>query len=182
VPVESTDASNAYQLLGETMKKKLTNEHQVFIVQCLAYFMMPSEIVEALKAEFNITISRELVRRYNPNQVHRSKNKWGKIFDEARKAYLEAPHDIGIAHLTHRLDRLNQMMVNAIRLKNYPLAAQLIEQAAKDNGGLFTNKQMQEVRVDQRLQLPSVADWKKEHARRRAAAEATMAEFEEDCG
>jgi hypothetical protein len=143
------------------MKKKLTSEHQTFIVQSLAYFMTPSEIVEALKTEFNVTISRQLVRDYNPQQVQKSQKKWGKLFDEARKEYLASPHNVGIAHLTHRLDRLNQLMVNAIRMKNYPLAAQLLEQAAKDSGGLFTNKQLQEVKVDQRMQLPSVEDWKK---------------------
>jgi hypothetical protein len=47
--------------------------------------------------------------------------------------------DIPIAQMGYRLRRLQEMALQAERMKNYKLAAEIMEQAAKDHGGLFTN-------------------------------------------
>jgi hypothetical protein len=124
----------------------LKREHQVFIVKALACFLSPSEVADAVKAEFGLEVERQQVRHYNPLQNERVAKEWKNLFEETRAAYKSNVETHGIAHQPYRLERLQRMAVDAEKRKNYPLAAQLLEQAAKERGGLYTNKR--ELKVD----------------------------------
>lgn len=119
------------------MRRKLNHNQQVFVVQCLARFMAPTEIVEVVNEEFGVQISRELVRRYNPEQS-KVAEKWKAIFAETRAFFLSSVAQIGIAHQAYRLAELQRLYHRAGR--NAALKKDLLEQAAKEVGGAFTNR------------------------------------------
>lgn len=119
------------------MKRKLNHDQQTFIVQCLARYMAPLEIAELVKEEFGIEVGRELIRGYNPEQRDVAA-KWKTIFDETRAVFLKSVSHIGIAHQAYRLAELQRLYHRAG--KNLMLKKELLEQAAKEVGGAFTNR------------------------------------------
>lgn len=58
-----------------------------------------------------------------------------------RKRFRDDTADIPIANRAFRLRALGRMAERAESVKNLALAAQLLEQAAKETGGTYTNKQ-----------------------------------------
>ncbi len=87
---------------------RLTDEHKTFIVQRLAMYDAPSQVAEAVKEEFGVTIDRQLVRCYNPTQVQLAK-KWTAIFEATRDSFLESLSDIPIAQRSVRLRVLDRI-------------------------------------------------------------------------
>lgn len=123
-------------------KEKLPVEVQTFIVQQLACFDAPSVVAESVKREFAITITRQQAESYDPGK-RAAKNlaeRWKALFDETRKAFLEDTSAIGISHRSVRLRALQRMSAIAEGRGQIQLAAQLLEQAAKESGDAFTNR------------------------------------------
>lgn len=118
---------------------KLTEEQKTFIVRRLACFRTPTEVCEDVEAEFGVKIDRGHVRQYNPEQVATSE-KWRVIFEATREAFIAEVGREGIAHQTFRLRELADLYRRAKLRKNDPLALQILEQAAKEAGGAFTNR------------------------------------------
>lgn len=119
-------------------------EVKTFIVHALACFDTPSQVVEAVKKEFGLTVTRQAVEGHDPTKAA-GKNladKWRTMFEEAREKFKTETSDIPIANRAFRLRALNRMVSVAEERKNFALAAQLLEQAAKEAGGAFTNKQV----------------------------------------
>lgn len=125
----------------------LKDDVKTFIVQQLACFDTPSVVAEAVKAEFGLTVTRQQVEAYNPTKrsAERLGDKWRVIFEETRKAFLEDTSAIGISHKAVRLRALNRMAAKAETSGNIALAAQLMEQAAKECGDAFTNRVKKEL-------------------------------------
>lgn len=121
----------------------LSNEVKTFIVQALACFDTPSQVAESVKQEFGIEVSRQQVETHNPTKVAGKTlaKKWIDIFHETRKRFREEITEIPIANRSFRLRALNRMAEKAESMRNMPLAAQLHEQAAKEAGDMYTNKQ-----------------------------------------
>jgi hypothetical protein len=120
--------------------RKLKPEQQVFIVQCLARFMSPTEVVLAVKEEFSFEIKRELVRHYNPEQSDDVAEQWKTLFEQERKTFLEKIERIGVSHLVDRLDQIQGVIARARRTRNDDLLLRALRQAAEDEGGAYTNK------------------------------------------
>ena len=121
---------------------KLNNEIRTFIVQSLACFDAPSVVVKAVQDEFKITVTRQTVEGYDPTK-RAGKDlgpKWRTIFEETRAAFLEDTSKIGISHRAVRLRALQRMADKAETQGNMVLASSLLEQAAKEMGGAFTNR------------------------------------------
>ncbi len=121
----------------------LNNKVKAFIVQGLATYMTPSEVAEAVKQEFSIEVKRQQVSCYDPNLaagINLSKN-WKDLFKQFRDDFNNDIQAIPIANKAYRLNMLDRMARDAEKSKNRPLAASLLEQAAKDVGEVFTNKQ-----------------------------------------
>ena len=120
----------------------LSDEVKTFIVQALACFDTPSEAAKAVKAEFGIEISRQATESYDPEKRAGQGLSLGyrEIFWATRKVYLEDTASIAIAHKPFRLRMLRRMAAEAERMRNYALAAQLLEQAAKECGNAYTNR------------------------------------------
>lgn len=118
---------------------KLSEEHKVFVVQRLAMFDTPSQVVEAVKEEYGIEIPRQQVQSYDPTVGPKPAKKWIALFEATRESFLDSASQIPIANRSVRLRRLERMAVAAEGRKNYALAAQLLEQAAKEVGEAYTN-------------------------------------------
>ena len=120
----------------------LPDEARTFIVQALACWDTPSEVVKAVRETFGLTVSRQAVEAYDPTKragaalapAHRA------LFETTRAAFLTDMATIGISHRVVRLRALERLVDCAETMGNIALAAELLEQAAKEVGNAFTNK------------------------------------------
>ncbi|ADE12152.1 DUF2280 domain-containing protein [Sideroxydans lithotrophicus] len=112
------------------------------IVQDLACFDTPSQVAKAIKAEFGLIVPLQQVEAYQPGKTAAAKlsKRWLTIFEETRKAFLEDTSQVAISHRAVRLRALNRMAAKAEDKGNMALAAQLLEQAAKEVGESYTNR------------------------------------------
>jgi hypothetical protein len=121
----------------------LSTEVKAFIVQSLACFEPPTKVIELVKAEFNVQVSRQQISQYSPGNAMAAKlsQKWIDLFESTRARFQTEISDIPIANKAYRLRTLDRMMSKAEGMKNMALAATLIEQAAKECGDAYTNRQ-----------------------------------------
>ena len=121
----------------------LNNKVKAYIVQGLATYMTPSEVVDAVKQEFDIEVTRQQVSSYEPGKAAavNLSQKWKDLFKQFRDDFNNDIQAIPIANKAYRLNMLDRMARDAEKSKNRPLAAALAEQAAKEMGEVFTNKQ-----------------------------------------
>ncbi|ASR89189.1 DUF2280 domain-containing protein [Alcaligenes faecalis] len=121
---------------------KLSEAAQRFIVQALACYDTPTQVAEAVKEEFGIDVPRNQVGQYDPTKVsgRQLSKKWSDLFHDTRAQFRKEVAEIPIADQAFRLRQLHRMANEAMRRKNIVLAASLMEQAAKEMGGMFTNK------------------------------------------
>lgn len=140
---------------------KLNNEVRTFIVQALACYDGPSAVVKAVQEEFGITITRQSVETYDPNKRagRGLAAKWRAIFEETRAAFLEDTSKIGISHRAVRLRALQRMAEKAETQGNMVLASSLLEQAAKEMGGAFTNRREVTGKDGGAVEVKSLADF-----------------------
>lgn len=125
----------------------LPEDVKIFMVQAAACFDPPSVVSESVKREFGLEISRQHVETYDPTKKA-GKNlgkKLRAIFEETRKSFLEDTSQVAISHRAVRLRALNRMAGRAEERGNIALAAQLLEQAAKEVGDSFTNRHLHEL-------------------------------------
>ncbi|MDA3133582.1 DUF2280 domain-containing protein [Atlantibacter subterranea] len=120
----------------------LKGEVKAFIVQSLACFDTPSQVVESVKKEFGLTIPRQQVESHDPTKVNGRglAQKWVDMFNATRERFQNEISDIPIANKAYRLRVLDRMATRAEGMKNLALTAELIEQAAKECGDAYTNK------------------------------------------
>lgn len=121
---------------------KLNETIRRFIVMELACYKTPSEVAESVGEQFGVEITRMQAYDYDPTGAkgRRVGKKLVKLFEETRERFKAEIEDIPIANKAFRLRRLDELHRKAIRQKNYPLAGQLMEQAAKECGDAYTNK------------------------------------------
>lgn len=118
----------------------LPQEAKLLIVQALARFSSPAEVVAMIREDFGIETTVQQVRTYNPEHPKfEAGGRWRPIFDAVRKAYLEDVSSIPIASQAFRLNALQKNYDCAIRRGNMVLANAVLEQAAKEVGGVLTN-------------------------------------------
>lgn len=123
-------------------KAKLSDEVKTYIVQALACFDSPSIVAAAVKKEFGVDVSRQLVESHDPNKKAASglAPKWRALFEETRKTFLEDTATIAISHRAVRLRALQRMAEKAETQGNMVLAASLMKQAAEEVGNAYTNR------------------------------------------
>ncbi|WP_324699055.1 DUF2280 domain-containing protein [Novosphingobium sp. RL4] len=120
----------------------MTDEVKAFVIQALASFDSPSQVADAVKAEYGIVLSPQAVQLYDPTKYAGRKlaAKWKTMFEKARKVFIDDTSGIPIAHRSTRLRALQRMAQAAERKGNFPLAAQLHKQAAEEMGNAYTNR------------------------------------------
>ena len=116
---------------------------KAFIVQALACFDTPSIVVESVQKEFNIRITPQQVESHDPTKVSGRglAKKWVELFSATRERFQTEISDIPIANKAYRLRVLQRMSMTAESMKNIGMTAQLLEQAAKEVGDAYSNKQ-----------------------------------------
>lgn len=120
----------------------LKPEIKAFIVQSVACFDTPSQVVESVLKEFGIQITRQQVEQNDPTKTSGKglAQKWVDLFNRTRDRFLNEISDIPIANKAYRLRVLDRMATRAEGMKNLALTAEIIEQAAKECGDAYTNK------------------------------------------
>ncbi|EBV6220915.1 MULTISPECIES: DUF2280 domain-containing protein [Enterobacteriaceae] len=120
----------------------LKGEVKAFIVQSLACFDTPSQVVELVKKEFGLSITRQQVESHDPTKANGRglAQKWVDMFNATRERFQNEISDIPIANKAYRLRVLDRMAMRAEGMKNLALTAEIIEQAAKECGDAYTNK------------------------------------------
>ncbi|EPG4624279.1 DUF2280 domain-containing protein [Citrobacter koseri] len=120
----------------------LKPEVKAFIVQQLACFDTPSQVVEAVQNEFNIQITRQQVASHDPTKAAgvALAKKWVDLFNSTRARFQTEISEIPIANKAYRLRVLDRMTTKAESMRNMALAASLMEQAAKECGDAYTNR------------------------------------------
>jgi hypothetical protein len=122
----------------------LKDDVKAFIVQALACFDKPTQVVTSVKEQFKLDVTRQQVETYDPTKyAGRTLNiKWRTLFNDTRKRFREETAEIGIANRAARLRALDRMADKAESKGNLPLAMQIIEQAAKEVGDMYVNRRL----------------------------------------
>jgi hypothetical protein len=121
---------------------KLTEPQKLFIVRALACFDTPSEVAKAFRQEFGVDITRQQVAEYDPTKASGRdvSRRLRAEFEKTRAAFMAEVDEIPISHLAVRLRSLQRMLERADSQGNIALVCKLLEQAAKEVGGMFTNR------------------------------------------
>lgn len=114
---------------------------KIFIVQALACRDTPQEVAEAVKQEFKIELDRRQCASYDPTKPagQNLSKKFVQLFNETRKKFDAGLIDIPIAQKFYRLKQYQKQLER--NAKNTVMSLKILEQAAKDVGGQFTNRQ-----------------------------------------
>ncbi len=122
---------------------RLTADVKAYIVQRVACFDAPSVVAKAVLEDLGVEVTRQAVEQHDPTKAAGKvlAKRWKLLFNETRKQFLEDTNDIAISHKSVRLRTLQRMATTAESMKNYALAASLVEQAAKEMGEQYTNRQ-----------------------------------------
>ncbi len=120
----------------------LTADVRAFITQALACFDTPSQVAEAVKINYGVIVPRQQVEQHDPEKFagRLLGAKWKALFYESREKFKAQTQDIPIANRAYRLRALGRMADKAESMRNLPLAAQLMEQAAKEMGEMYVNR------------------------------------------
>ena len=123
----------------------LRDEVKAFVVQALACFDTPSQVVSSVKAEYGLDVTRQQCEAYDPTK-YAGRNlhlKWRILFEDTRKRFREETAEIPIANRAYRLRGLGRMAEKAESMRNLALTAQLYEQAAKEVGDVYVNRRLE---------------------------------------
>jgi hypothetical protein len=168
------------------MATRLKHEHKIFLARAAARYMTPTDAAAAFRDEFGSEISKQLAEVYNPERAAGGKlaDDLRKVFEEERRRYVEEVEAIPLASQAFRLNELTALYFKAKASKNYGLARDLMEQAAKERGGMFTNRREITGRGGGPIETHAVSldDWRANAAARGAQAAETLAAFEEEGG
>ncbi|BCD88047.1 hypothetical protein PSm6_44540 [Pseudomonas solani] len=121
----------------------LNGEVKAFIVQALACFDTPTQVAEQVKKDYGIEVSRQQVESHDPTKYagRGLAKKWAELFHHCRQQFREQTADIAIANRAYRLRALGRFVEKAEGMRNISLAMQALEQAAKECGDRYVNRQ-----------------------------------------
>ena len=119
---------------------QLKKEVKFYIVRSLAKFNTPQETADAVNIDFGIKVTRQQCERYDPTKRagQELSTELKTEFEATRKQFVDNPQHVPLANLTYRLERMQRVIDHAG--KNSVLVLSTLEQAAKDVGGVFTNR------------------------------------------
>lgn len=123
----------------------LSPEVKSFIVQALACFDSPSQVAEAVRANFGLIVSRQQVETNDPTK-RCSKGlakRWVTLFEDTRASFRAAMVEVPVANRSYRLRALGRMAEEAEARGHIGQAAQFLEQAAKECGDMYLNRRRQ---------------------------------------
>ena len=119
----------------------LSEPVKIFIVQALACRDTPQEVVTLVKQEYDIEVTRSQCQNYDPTKYsgRNLSKKFVQLFNKTREKFDAGLIDIPIANKHFRLKQYQKQLER--NAKNTVMSLKILEQAAKDVGGQFTNRQ-----------------------------------------
>jgi hypothetical protein len=142
-------------------RAELDDKMKHFIVTQLAMYHTRGEVCDMVRDEFGSDLDMgdrgsrtygDRVRVYDADCTYSSgklSERWRTLFWETRNQYLSNIAKHAVAHKAVRLRSLGRMAGKAEDEGDYALAAKMLEQAAKEVGGVFTNESV----VNQQVSL-----------------------------
>lgn len=119
---------------------KLTAEVKREIVTRLAAYESPSEVRAAIQEVFGVDVPLPHILYYDASKPRPDlAAEWRELFATAREGFVQSAAAQAAAIQAVRLREIWDMYRRAKQRGNYALAASLLEQAAKDHGGMFSN-------------------------------------------
>jgi hypothetical protein len=118
----------------------LTDEIKEFIVKGLACFDSPSQVAEAVKANFDVEVTRQHVYAYDPASSQLMAPRWKELHAATRQAFLSDVAQISIAQKAVRLRTLERLVQRAEANRQMERVAAFLEQAAKECGGVYEGR------------------------------------------
>jgi hypothetical protein len=115
---------------------------KIFIVTSLACFDSPKQVMQDVKEQFCVVVTSQQLSAYDPNTQNgkRLSKPFKALFEQTREQFLKDATKVPIANAAVRLRKLQRLYESAEARGNMAMAAQLLEQAAKETGGAFTNR------------------------------------------
>lgn len=140
-------------------RASIPNDVKLFIIQGLACYDSPTTVRDAIKKEFGVDVSPQAIEAHDPTKRagRNLSQRWRDLFEASRATFLADTAAIAISHRSVRLRSLQRMATRAEEMKNLPLAASLLEQAAKEVGEAYTNRQKHEHTGKDGKDLPAPA-------------------------
>lgn len=136
-------------------RSNLTEEQRAWLVTAWATFKRAPDIVTEFEQTFGFKLATPNAHKYNCSGItsieeakHRGLAKWMDLHNKVRTEFEAAIKDIPIANATYRMQQLDKMFEDAMGKRNFRMAASLLEQAAKESGGAFSNKRVVEGNVE----------------------------------
>jgi len=117
----------------------LTDEIKEFIVKGLACFDTPSQVAQAVKARFEIAITRQHVYAYDPDASQQMSPRWKALHAATREKFLRDVAEVGVSHKVVRLRMLDRI-ARECESCEVKLALASLEQAAKECGGHYEKR------------------------------------------
>jgi len=120
----------------------LNGEVKLFITHLNARFHTPTEVVGLVKAQYDIDVTAQNVQAYDPTTFtgRALSAELRSEFEAERERFRASVTDIPLANPAYRLRKLQETMDKNNR--NPVLVTSILEQAAKEVGGAFTNKKV----------------------------------------
>lgn len=120
----------------------LTEQDKEAMILQFARFKRPAEVVAFMKEERGVEMDVQQARTYDPTnpRFEADRDKWEPIYLAAREAYITDMKQVAVANQAFRLNELHDLYNRAKTAKNYKLAADLLEQIARECGGALTNQ------------------------------------------
>lgn len=117
---------------------QLTESLKVEIVQRLARFQPPAEIARQLREDYALEVGIPQIVGYDPTRPSfEAGQRFVEIFNITREAFIKNVDAVPIANQGYRLQVLQSLLENHLKHKKLPEAARVVEQAAKEMGGLY---------------------------------------------
>lgn len=115
---------------------------KIFIVQSLACFDTPQQVVDAVRVKYGIEIDRQQVASYDPTKATcRGISKaLKKLFEQTRNDFRKNIEDIAIANKAFRLNELQKMYDDSGRNKR--AKQNLLKQAFQETDGRVTKQEI----------------------------------------
>lgn len=127
---------------GMVEMARINKKVKLFIVRMLAEFETPTEAAKAVKEIFNVDVTPQQCEAYDPTKKIGKdlSQEFRELFFEIRRQANQQLEAIPLANKRYRLQLLQGLV------EKYPdnpvLMPKWIEQAAKEMGGLYTNRQL----------------------------------------
>ena len=117
----------------------LKKEVKLFIVRSLAVFNTPTETADLVNQEYGVNVTKQQCEKYDPTKRagENLSEEFKTDFIKTRDMFLGKPENIPLANKSVRLGHYQKLLD---RTKNTVLSLKILEQAAKDMGGQYTNK------------------------------------------